>query len=200
MKQKATNKLERAIMDAAKSAQQFHIKMTYGNYLGFSHESFLQNFIAMKLFDETQCCVYVDPSKRKIRYWTGNVGRPPLDMQNRFDIVVWQKTQDTKVKAVIEIKQAWRKAPILMDLSKVANFLKSGGGKGALGYVLYYSDKALNKNKKGKDLDTIRNRFKTIEKTWKSSVKNASSVELKDEYVFAEEGNDPWGFALYRVK
>ena len=54
------NKFEREILKAAVAAQKFHIKMTGGQYIWYSHESFLQNYIAIQLFKKTDHCVYIE--------------------------------------------------------------------------------------------------------------------------------------------
>ena len=191
------NAIETAIMEAAKAAQEFHTAMTYGQYVSYSHESFLQNYIAMQLFETTEHCVYVDPSKRKIRDWVGKRGPLPADVRNRFDVVVWHKTKDS-VKAVIEVKQAWVTRIVLEDVHKVSKFLKTGSGTGAFGYVLYYTDKRKNEQLPEKDDKTIRGRFQRLHNRMQDCVRSTRKVGLIAEYVDAEGVHDPWGIGLFR--
>ena len=191
------NNLEQIIIDAAKSAQRFHIKMTDGEYVSFSHESFLQNYLALQLFIKTRCRVNVDPSKRKIREGTGSRGRKPLDMQSRFDVVLW-KISTEQLKAVIEIKQVRGSNPVLDDIRKVSDFLKTSSGRGASGYVLYYTDQSRMKKWNGKDARFIRKRFKVVEEKMHNIVEHDRRVGLRAQYVCDKTELDPWGFALFR--
>ena len=114
------NKFEEAILDAAFSAQKFHIEMTGGQYLWYSHESFLQNFIAVRLFKTTDHCVYIDPSPKKIRESSASASKkPPKNLRRRFDLVFWLKSED-RVKAIVEIKATWGKKPVMDDVLKVS--------------------------------------------------------------------------------
>ena len=195
------NNLEKAILDAVKKAQEFHIDMTGGLYLGYSHESFLQNFIAMKMFKNTDHCVFVDPSPKKIREWYASAGnRPPKDMnlRERFDLVFWLKTQD-RVKAIVEIKVTWRKKPVMDDVHKLSQYLNTKDGQGTRGYVLYYTDK---KRKSEKDNKIIQDRFCRVDKEIKEGIgRDKQNVGLRHgsaDYIYAPKDDDPWGFALFR--
>lgn len=192
-----TNALEKTIMNAAKSAQKFHFKMTNGEYVSFSHESFLQNYIAIQLFKETHYCVNVDPSKQKIRNEMGLGGRKPLDIQKRFDIVLWKKTI-LAIRAVVEIKQSWTKDPVLKDIRKVSKFLNTSGGERASGYVLYYTDHRRKEWWNGRDVKFIRDRFQVVVEEIPRIVERDRSAELRAEYVSNKKAEDPWGFALFR--
>lgn len=92
------------------SAQEFHVKMTGGWYLWYTHESFLQNYMAIQLFNNKHNCVYVDASPKKIREYSATARKKqPMNPQQRFDIVCWLKTEK-RVKAIIEIVSGYEKA------------------------------------------------------------------------------------------
>ena len=158
------NKFEKAILDAAIAAQKFHIDMTGDQYLPFSHESFLQNFIAMKMFKNTEHCVYVDPSPKKIRASSTSASKkPPKNLLQRFDLVFWLKSED-RVKAIVEIKETWGKKPVMDDIDKVSEYLKTKDGQDIQGYILYYTDHVRKDRWKGQDSKFIQARFCKIEK------------------------------------
>ena len=88
------NQFEKAILDAATSAQRFHIKMTSGDYLSYSHESYLQNYIAINIFRNKGFYIYIDPSPKKIREASDSISkRPPNNISQRFDLVFWHKAK-----------------------------------------------------------------------------------------------------------
>ena len=187
----AMNKFEQTILKTAKAAQKFHLKMTYGSYLWYSHESFLQNYIAIHMFKETKRCIYVDPSPKKLRESSENAGRkPPKQLKQRFDLVFWMKESD-RVKAILEVKVSWGKKPIIDDIEKVSEYIEKYEN-GATGYVLYYTDKKRKPKCKGKDAVVIENRF--------HRVREAQEVELVGSYICDPRDTDPWGFALYRCR
>ena len=187
-----TNKFEKAILDAAIAAQEFHIEMTDGLYLPYSHESFLQNFIAIEMFKNTEHCVNVDASPKKIREFAASAGKkPPKNLLQRFDLVFWLKSED-RVKAIMEIKETWGKNPVMDDINKVSKYLKTKDGQDIHGYVLYYTDHGRKDKWKGQDSKFIQARFRKIEKEKK--------VELRNTYIHDPKDKDwdPWGFALFR--
>jgi len=187
------NDFETALIDAAKAAQKFHIKMTEGAYLWYSHESFLQNFIAMNMFRNKKMghCVYVDPSPKKIREGLDAPGKKgPKNLRQRFDLVFWRKSRN-EVKAIVEIKVNSEKELVKKDINKVSNYLKTKDGQNIQGgYVLYYTDHIRKPRWQGQDSKFIRDRFSKIEKEKK--------VELRTTYVHDPKDTDPWGFALFR--
>ena len=199
------NKFEKAILDAAMDSQHYHIEMTGGQYLPYSHESFLQNFLAVRLFNKTEHCVYVDPSPKKIRESSAWASRrqPKSLMKQRFDLVFWLKSKD-RVKAIVEIKATSGRAlkrSVMNDVDKVSNYLKSNDGQGVHGYVLYYTDHMRNKRRRGNDERLICDRFQKIEKYIQEKYGNRSPVGLRHllaDYIYEDESMDPWGFALYR--
>ncbi len=184
------NNFEKAIMDAAKAAQKFHIEMTEGAYLSYSHESFLQNFIAIKMFNNTGHYVYVDPSPKKIREGLASPAKKgPKNLRQRFDLVFWLKDGE-RVKAIVEIKATWEKNPVKDDIDKVSKYLKTKDGQDIHAYVLYYTDHGRKDKWKGDDSRFIRDRFCKIE--------NVKKVKLKATYIHDQKETDPWGFALFR--
>ena len=185
------NNFEQAILKTAKAAQKFHLKMTDGSYLWYSHESFLQNYIAIHMFKKTKRCIYVDPSPKKLRESSENAGRkPPKQLKQRFDLVFWMKASD-RVKAILEVKVSWETNPIIDDIRKVSEYIKKYES-GATGYVLYYTDKKRKSKYKGKDAKVIRERFRRVGEGRK--------VELAGSYICDPRDTDPWGFALYRCR
>lgn len=196
-----TNQFEKAILDTAMSAQKFHIQMTGGQYLWYSHESFLQNFIAVNLFKTTGHCVYVDPSPKKLRESSASASkRPPKNLRQRFDLVFWLKSED-RVKAIVEIKATWEKNPVIKDVIKVSKYLESRDGQEVTGYVLYYTDHGRNKRWKGDDSRFIYDRFRNVEIYMQEKFRNKASIGLRHnlaDYICDDENADPWGFALYR--
>ena len=122
------NKFEKAILDAAWNAQKFHIEMTGGEYLWYSHESFLQNFIAIKMFKNKKKAghyVYVDASPKKIRESSDSASEEDeKDSRQRFDLVFWFKSKN-EVKAIVEIKRAWKKNSVMDDIYKLWEYRKT---------------------------------------------------------------------------
>ena len=197
------NEFEEAILDAAWNAQEFHIEMTGGQYLWYSHESFLQNFIAREMFNNTEHCVYVDPSPKKIRESTASASKkPPKNLQQRFDLVFWLKTDD-EVKAIVEIKRAWGKKPVMDDIYKLWEYRKTKDGRTIrYYYVLYYTDHSRKDRWKGDDSRFIRDRFCNVDKEIKEEAgRDKQNVGLRhrpDDYICDPDKDDPWGFALFR--
>ena len=188
------NKFEQAILKAAVSAQKFHVKMTGGWYLWYTHESFLQNYMAIQLFKKTGHCIYVDASPKKIRESSATVSnKQPMNPRQRFDLVCWLKSED-RVKSIIEIKLRRAAEGVTNDINKVSEYLTKDG-KGIQGYVLYYTDHERIEKWDGDDGKFIRNRFETV-------LEECYNVRLChgiDDYIFDKKGEDPWGFALFRV-
>ena len=195
------NDFEKAILDAAFAAQRFHLKMTGGQYLWYSHESYLQNFVAVRLFKKTSHYVYIDPSPKKIRESSASSSKkPPPNLRQRFDLVFWLKSED-RVKAILEIKATWGKKPVMDDIRKVSTYLNTKDGQGVAGYVLYYTDHRRNERWKGKDSRFIGNRFRVVDEDIRRVRGCARTTGLRHslfDYVCDQKNEDPWGFALYR--
>ena len=133
-------KFEKALLDAAVDAWKFNYKMTGGAYLYYTHESFLQNYIAIKIFKSQRFCIYIDASPRKIRNGSDSTSKkPPSNMAQRFDLVFWHKTKN-QAKAIVEIKRAWSQPPVIKDVKKLLKYIDKKDAGGAAGYVLYYTD------------------------------------------------------------
>ncbi len=181
------NIFEKAILDAAMSAQRFHIEMS-GNYLWYSHESYLQNYIAIEVFKSLGFQVYVDPSPKKIRDSSDlKSKRPPQNVTQRFDLVFWRKAEN-RLKAVIEVKQAWKQSPVISDVNKVSDYITKKDAGGATGYVLYYTHG---------DTQFIVNRFNRVNDTMRNRSNLHGLVHPIDSYI-CELDDPPWGFALFR--
>ena len=197
------NNFEKAILDAAWNAQKFHIEMTDGRYLWYSHESFLQNFIAREMFKKIEHCVYVDPSPKKIREMAASASKkPPKNLQQRFDLVFWLKTDD-EVKAIVEIKRAWVKTPVMDDIYKLWEYRKTNDGRNIrYYYVLYYTDHSRKDIHEGTDSKFIRDRFCKVEQKIKEGTgQDKQNVGLRHgpaDYICDPDKDDPWGFALFR--
>lgn len=199
------NQFEETIMKAACDAQNFHRKMTGGYNLSYSHESFLQNFIAFQLL-KLGYWVNIDPSLVKVREEVQPRGRipNPKRRRKRYDLIVWRKIfRSANVKAIIEIKKAWSKRPVLDDVGKVTKFLQSASGQGANGYVLYYTDKRRSeKRTRNEDHRTISGRFDKVHNSMRQYSRKTSFYRgIKHDstrYVYSDLDEDPWGFALFR--
>ena len=185
------NKFEQAILKTAKAAQRFHLRMTDGAYLWYSHESYLQNYIAIHMFKQQKYCIYVDPSPKKLQESSENAGKKPSKYpEQRFDLVFWMKSKD-KVKAILEVKVSREKSPVIKDIHKISEYIKKNGN-GITGYVLYYTDKKRKERSKGKDSEVLKRRF--------SSVSKDKGIELIGSHISDPKNADPWGFALYRCR
>ena len=181
------NKFEKAILDAAISAQRFHIEMS-GYYLWYSHESYLQNYIAIEVFENQGFYIYVDASPRKIREGSDSISkRPPSNVAQRFDLVFWHKTQN-QLKAIIEIKRAWNQTPVIKDVKKLLGYITKKDAGGATGYVLYYTDG---------DAQVIINRFNRVNDTMRNQLNLRGLTHPVDSYI-CKSDDPPWGFALFR--
>lgn len=189
------NQFEKAILDAAVAAQKFHIEMTDGHYLWYSHESFLQNFIAITMFKNKKKAghyVYVDASPKKIRESSDSSGEGDEDQRQWFDLVFWFKSKN-EVKAIMEIKVTWGKNLVMKDIYKLSKYLTEDS-RNIHGYVLYYSDH------KGKDKRVIQDRFSEVEEEIKKVIgQKRQKVELRDSRIHKPRNGDPWGFALFLV-
>ena len=199
------NKFEKAILDAAWNAQKFHIEMTGGEYLWYSHESFLQNFIAIKMFKNKKKAgyyVYVDASPKKIRESSDSASEEDeKDSRQRFDLVFWFKSKN-EVKAIVEIKRAWEKNSVMDDIYKLWEYRKTEGDQDIDGYVLYYTDHRRKDRWKRKDSKFIQDRFCEVDKEIKEGIgRDKQNVGLRhrpNDYICNPDEDDPWGFALFR--
>jgi hypothetical protein len=133
------NKFEQALIEGAKAAQEDYGEITGGWWLSYGPESFIGHTIANKLRKEG-FLVFPEASPKKIREEMDDPpkGRPPKNLGQRFDLVVWEKSNE-KIKAVIEIKKAWDITLLRTDQKKIATFLKQHEYVKS-GYLLAYTD------------------------------------------------------------
>ena len=198
------NIFEQEILKSAQKAQAFHIKMTGGSYLWESHESFLQNYIAIQLFASKGYCVNIDCSPKRIRVKGATKSRQTEMDKKRFDLVCWMKSNRTKLKAIIEIK-VWRGPDdVVEDVLKIFKYFESEKTVQCAGYVLYYQDHKRYPNQPTKARRFIRKRFEEVEKLSKQrelGVYSCNLVHDVDNYIIDDVSKgDPWGLALYRVR
>ena len=186
------NKFETAILEAAVSAQEFHIEMTGVYNLRYSHESFLQNYIAIEVFKKMGFYVYVDASPKKIRAGADSTSKKPPRNTKRFDLVFWQKIKN-QPKAIIEIKRTWTKGPVIKDVRKLLDYLPKKDAGGAAGYVLYYT--TINNNDQ-----FIFNRFHTVNDTMRNELGLQGLTHPVDSYIFQSGDGFHSGFALFRCR
>jgi hypothetical protein len=98
------NKLETAIISAAKEPAITYPKTTVGYWLSHGPEHFLQNEVARAIWRKEGFLVFSDASGDRVRAdLVGVRGRRPGTARRRFDISVFYKHGD-KVRAVIELK------------------------------------------------------------------------------------------------
>ena len=184
------NQFEKTILDAAFDAQEFHIEMTNGYYLWYSHESYLQNFIAIKAFENQGFFVYVDASPRKIREYSNSISkRPPRNSAQRFDLVFWHKTK-RRPKAIVEIKRTSNQNKVIKDVEKLRGYITKKDAGGATGYALHYTHDAT-------DAQVIINRFNRVDYTMRNQLGLHGLTHPVDSYI-RKSGDPPWGFALFR--
>lgn len=186
------NQFEKAILEAAVCAQEFHIKMTGGYYLRYSHESYLQNYIAIEMFKRTGFYVYVDASPKKIRVDSDQPTKDRRASAQRFDLVFWHKTKN-QVRAIIEIKRSWNQGPIMKDVGKLLDFLPKKDAGEATGYVLYYN----HDDTPNMDGKVIADRFNRVNDTMRNRLNLYGLTHHVDSYI-RKSGDPPWGFALLR--
>ena len=157
------NDLEKAILRGAKNAERKYEWLTGGHWLSHAPESFLQMTVAMELRKKTKNCIYVDASHNKIKADQDErrLGRPPGNEHERPDISVWFKTSN-ELRAIIEIKLAYRFAGVNSDATKIRKILRHK--QSALGYLLVYSEEY--------KLETLKQRFRK----WKDRLDRKSVV------------------------
>ena len=181
------NQLEKAILDGAKAAQSEYEDMT-GWWLSHGPESFLMCTIANKVTKKGGFWVFVDASPKKIREEREDGpprGRPPKNLAQRFDIVVWAKASND-VRAIIEIKRAWSIANLRGDRRKIAEFMEKNEHV-KTGYLLAYTEA------KGRQRDTtLSHRLKTWAESLKCTLVGSTSNVKGD-------GEWGWAIGLFRI-
>ena len=187
-------KFEKALLDTAVSAQEFHKKMAWGNYLTYSHESYLQNYIAIKMNDEEHDYpVYIDTTPKKIYDWRSD--EMPSDI--RFDLTFWWKDKfKESPRALVEIKRAWSMPPIIKDIKKIMSFCREYDNQ-VSGYVLYLTG-TIEKEEVQKAVQLIIRRFNKVNVEMRNKLGLPGLVHSVDSHIY-ESGNHAWGFALYRA-
>lgn len=133
------NQLEKAVIDGAKAAQKEYGEMTGGWWLSHGPESFLEHAVATKV-KKKGFWVYPEASPRKIMKERNDrpKGRPPKNIGQRFDLVVWEKSNDN-IRAIFEIKRAWNITSLRGDRKKIETFLKRNEYVKS-GYLLAYTE------------------------------------------------------------
>lgn len=132
------NMLEDAMLVGAEEAQKTYERMTEGHWLGHAPELFLQSEVARAIFG-AGFSVYVDASVSKTKLDMKKApGRPTKDKKKRFDISVWNKSDNT-LRAVVEIKRTYFIGALKSDAKKIVNYLRQKGSA-KTGYLLVYTD------------------------------------------------------------
>jgi hypothetical protein len=122
-----------------------------------------------------------------------------IDDRQRFDLVIWRKSVD-KLRAIIEIKRAYRTADLQQDAIKVQKFIKHASEYGLrTGYLLAYTEAVRNGGNSGRN--TIDRRFDHWRKKLSTQV---PKIRLIDGFAVEPKEVDngktwAWGSALYRI-
>jgi hypothetical protein len=178
------NKLEKAIIEGVKTAQKDYCKMT-GGWWWLSHgpESFLQHAIAIKIHKQENYCVYPEASPKKIMKERDDPlrGRPPKNLDQRFDLVVWDKSTDN-LRAILEIKRAWSIADLKGDREKIETYIKQNKFV-KNGYLVAYSE--------AKSSETLKNRLMH----WA----NRLNCNLVNSHISPSDGEWVWAIGLLKI-
>lgn len=169
--------------------------MAWGSYLTYSHESYLQNYIAIKMNEKRgkryRYPVYIDATPKKIY----EKDEWPSDM--RFDLTFWWKDErKEKPRALVEIKRAWSMPPVIKDVNKITNFRNKYDDQ-VTGYVLYLTG-TIEKKEVQDAVQLIIRRFNKVNDTMHDELGLCGLVHSVDSHIY-ESGNHAWGFALYRL-
>lgn len=177
------NQLEKAVIDGAKSAQKRYEKMTGGWWLG--PESFIQYCIAFNV-SERGFLVIPEASPKKIMEERNAPpkGRPPKNIYQRFDLVVWQN-RGNDIKAIIEIKRAWSINDLIRDRDKIATFLKRNEYVKS-GYLLAYTT-------------TDGDKRETLSKRIHDFAEKLNCKLVDPNIESQSDGEWSWAFGLFRL-
>jgi hypothetical protein len=179
------NSLESLVLRGACIAQKSYTAIS-GYWLWHGPESFLQTVVAQEVGREFT--VYVDASKKKVlRDMASERGRPRLDLRERPDISVWSKTTG-RLRAIVEIKRAYNRAPLKQDAVKVERHLCASRGANT-GYMLVYSEA-----KAWARMD----RLEFLERRFSNWSQNLSWRCVGMEFGTAGDEQWAWGFCLLR--
>jgi len=178
------NKLERAIIDGVKTAQKDYCEMT-GGYWWLSHgpESFLQHLIAIKINKQEGFYVYPEAWPKKIMKERDyhSRGRPPRNLDQRFDLVVWNKSSDN-LRAILEIKRAWSISDLRDDREKIGTYIRQNKFV-KTGYLVAYTE--------AKRSETLLNRL--------ISWANRLNCDLVESHIGPSEGEWVWAVGLFKL-
>jgi hypothetical protein len=134
------NKLELSICRATENAHRTYERIT-GYWLWHSPEHFLQNFILLDLGKEHT--VYAEATRKKIERESGRRqrGRKPRVPGQRHDLVVWQRSDASRLRAVVEIKRNYttKSMPLAKDARRIKQALTGSNGANSC-YLLVYSE------------------------------------------------------------
>ncbi|MDE0202091.1 MAG: hypothetical protein OXK73_06635 [Rhodospirillaceae bacterium] len=174
------NKFESKLFAVAKRAQKFHTDMTGLWYPLHTHESFFQNYIAMKVYESLKFQVYVDATPTKLEADSNvEVVYGEDNANKRFDLAFWRKSDiNPRVKSILEIKHRGSTTKVREDCRKIKEFLEYN--EGVSGYALYYTQPA--------KVTTADSRF--------SQISEEPRVSMIKSYINRSE--PIWGVALYR--
>jgi hypothetical protein len=173
--------LEAAILNGAVQAQERYKKISGGSWLYHGPESFIESYVGEALHDEGYE-VYFEISPKRIdeELRTVRHGRPPKNVGEGFDLLVWYKSKDEPL-AIIEIKRAMNVDPVHSDAQKVRKHL---GRVAKLGYLLVYSE--------AKRQGTLEDRFEN----WADE----TGTDIAGDHIAAEVDDGwRWGFVLLKV-
>ena len=142
---KNLSKLEQAICNGMKNAQEQYIK--FSSYpIGYGPESFIHAVIAKEITDIDHY-VFIDSSGTKLHEEAGKKrGRPSASNKKRTDISVFYKTDDCKLLAAIEIKLAPTPSNIKKDSVKVLKLLGEKNNSPKYGYILIHYESSKEEN------------------------------------------------------
>jgi len=180
------SQLEKAVIDGAKTAQKDYGDMTEGWWLSHGPESFIEHTIAIKVRKQG-FWVYPEASPKKIMEERNDrpKGRPPRNLGQRFDLVVWDKSDDN-IRAIFEIKKAWNITSLRGDRKKIATFLNRNEYVKS-GYLLAYTEA-----KGGRRAETLSNRLAY----WAEGLNCA----LVGTHIDAQgDGESGWAIGLLRL-
>ena len=179
--------LEKAIIQGARAARREYEKMT-GWWFYHGPESFLMCTVASKLSRKDKYIVFIEASPKKIQEALDQKlkGKPPADRRKRFDIVVWQKSQNN-IQAIVEVKKAWAITGLKKDRKKISDYMKRKKELVKKGYLLVYTEATKKRE------DTLYNRLYK----WAEDL-NCDLVN----YFIDVKSDDEWGWAigLFRLK
>jgi len=202
--------IERKILDFACGAFNRYHDMTGGGWLSETHESFLQNFVAIEISDALDRYVGVDESPNRIINASEGErrGKPRNDGNKRFDIVVWSTNKKAnkkggkksyQVMSLIEVKKSHSGvaySALEKDAAKITDFAKNKVVNVKSGYLLVYIEWS-----KFGDNRRLKNQInKWVNKVKGNKMPLVGSKQM-DHHWYDEDNDKTWwcGFMLIRV-